>query len=400
MEQKKGRIISFAHRIKFTKAGEPRPSIVAVSDGRKVVEHKLETELDEFDFIQGQFPTSYRKVLPNEDLTVFHDWQINRSKDGTPLKVPDQFDGLQPSDTIVTYFGGSGGAFCYAAFRKLKEINGQVLRIKPVQLKKARESNDKEKDHQLLLRLFNKQPEMFCPMVDKDADLIFLHHAFMAREEIKKARIACGQRIETSLIGRTFFSQQGGYPEGGLAKALIDAKANNLIFQGLEAEEKKQNRELEKIVRGLPVWEQIFEPIAGVGPVIAAGLIIAIGDIRRFETPAQLKRFLGCCPNEQGCLLRLKDGYNPFGRQALYLLVDQFNRRPDSIWGQKLREYKVKLRMAHPEKVMGPSRSDPSKQVSRYSDGHIHKMAMWATLGKFLEWLHREWTRIETDSQN
>lgn len=87
----------------------------------------------------------------------------------------------------------------------------------------------------------------------------------------------------------------------------------------------------------------------------------------------------------------------------MYLLVEQFNRRPDSVWGQKLRENKIKLRAAHPDvmcKDCGCTWDDCVAQKShtrRYTDGHIHKMALWRTATKFAEWLYKAWWKLEKE---
>jgi len=144
----------------------------------------------------------------------------------------------------------------------------------------------------------------------------------------------------------------------------------------------------------------------------------AVGDIRSFEvkpdfrgahTPeaiairrnkamskgaAKLKAFLGVHVLLDGRFPRKRRGevanWNPAGRQALYLLADQFNRRPDSQWGERLLYYKKVLRERHPEVVIENGKK-------RYTKGHIHKMALWRTLTKFVESLYRDWLRIETE---
>lgn len=124
----------------------------------------------------------------------------------------------------------------------------------------------------------------------------------------------------------------------------------------------------------LDIYKELFEPIAGVGPMIASRLITAIGDIRRFETDAKLKAFCGVHVLSDGRFPRRRrretSNWHPHARQALYLLGNQFNRRPNSIWGRKLREYKEKLREKHP----GVEIMDGKK---KYTDVHIHKMAAW-----------------------
>jgi hypothetical protein len=76
-------------------------------------------------------------------------------------------------------------------------------------------------------------------------------------------------------------------------------------------------------------------------------------------------------------------------RQSLFLLGDQFNRRPGSEWGMKLLANKKTLRERHPEVVT----TDTGKK--RYNDGHIHKLATWMTLRQFLKFLHRKWWKLE-----
>ena len=35
------------------------------------------------------------------------------------------------------------------------------------------------------------------------------------------------------------------------------------------------------------------------------------------------------------------------------------------------------------------------KTIKRYTKGHIHKMAIWRSLTRFVESLHREWWKLE-----
>jgi hypothetical protein len=110
------------------------------------------------------------------------------------------------------------------------------------------------------------------------------------------------------------------------------------------------------------------------------------------QTRAKLKSFCGVAVNTDGRFMRRRSGevanWHPDCRQALYLLGEQFNRQGDRThWGCKLREYKEKLRAKHPEVI----EVDGKK---RYTNGHIHKMATWRTLTKFVEWLADEWSDL------
>jgi len=97
--------------------------------------------------------------------------------------------------------------------------------------------------------------------------------------------------------------------------------------------------------------------------------------------------------------------WSPQARQALYLLCDQFNRRPDSEWGQKLLAQKAKYRQTHPEPVevekeVTQNGKKVKKTVKLYTDGHIHKMALKWCATKFVEWMSREWLRLEKVYEN
>lgn len=112
----------------------------------------------------------------------------------------------------------------------------------------------------------------------------------------------------------------------------------------------------------------------------------------RKATQAKLKQFCGVAVTQDGRFPRRRAGsvanWHPDARQALYLLADQFNRQSNRTpWGRMLLEYKTKLRTAHPEVV----EEDGKK---RYTDGHIHKMALWRTVTKFVEWLADQWSDL------
>jgi len=151
-------------------------------------------------------------------------------------------------------------------------------------------------------------------------------------------------------------------------------------------------------------------------------------------------------------------------RQALFLLGDQFNRRPKSHWGGRLIAAKAKYRLAHPEPIVSDSKLTflfrrlevffrengahiqpedfkvtsidglyawfrasvtelgekadllavqiqkweekleeaqvSGKTVRIFTAGHIHKMAVWYTLGKFVESLFTQWFKLEKAEAN
>lgn len=393
-----GRIIGIRHRVKRTAEGEARPTQIVIKDGYTLEYHDLDDETAELDFVYGRYPTGWRDLKEGEDVKNFpsHHRKEKKKRDSDEriIQIPANYDGLQENDTIVMVLGGSGDRLAYAFSRRGEEIGAKVLRIPPSVLKEKRGEQSKEDDAKTFAVLAYSSPEFFYQVAPRDRDLIKVSESLRARRDAQKDRIACEQRLRQRFIGRIFLSDSGYYPEGSIEDEYDKMKATDIILRNLVGEEKEREKELRKAVNELNVWHAIFSPIKGCGEVIAAGIIAPIGNIMRFKSDAALKKFAGVHVLEDGRFARKRTGstanWNPQLHQALYLLGDQFNRHPDSAWGQKLREYKVKFREKHPEVVENGKK--------KYSNGHIHKMAIWRTLTKFVEWLHKEWTRIEQET--
>lgn len=405
-----GRVIGIRHRVKRTAEGEARPTqvVILAGDEKKVLE--LEDENAELDFVLGRLPVAYKALADDEEVgdnVLPRHWKLKRTAEGDDVPenkllvvdgekfvitgVPSAYEGLVPGDTVAMVLGGSGDNLAFALSRRAEEIGATVLRIPSFELKARRKEAEKDVDAELLATLAMKNPELFYEATPRDRTLIKIRETFAARMEAMKERIACEQRLRTILVGKVFRSEEGLYPQGTIEELFAKEKANDIILQALEKEEKKRAKELEKAIEEFDVYTEIFSKVEGCGPAIAARVISSVMDIRRFSSDSKLKAFCGVHVGEGGKFVRRRRGavanWSPDARQGLYLLADQFNRRPNSIWGKKLLEYKMKFREKHPEEVV-----DGKK---RYSKGHIHKMAMWRTITKFVEWLYREWSRLE-----
>lgn len=392
------RFIGIRHRVKRTAEGQARPTMVAISDGDGIRPHTLEDDTAELDFVLERFPAAWRNLAPGEqaEKLLSHHRKQRKKGDTEVVRVPAAFDGLKADDTVAMVLGGSGDRLAYALARRAKEIGARVLRIPPFVLKEHRGDTPKEGDHFTLAGLAESRPKLFYPVEPRDLDLIRLREAYRARRFTQKDRIRCEQRLYQRVIGEIFLSPEGRYPEGLVEDFYDQVKASDVILQGLLTEERKRGSELNAVVDALEVWHGVLAPVEGCGQVIAAGIIAAIGDIRRFKTDAQLKAYCGVHVLADGRVPRQRMGavanWSGEARQALYQLGEQFVYRPDSPWGQRLRVYKRSLRERHPEVVEVGGKK-------RYTDGHIHKMAIWRTLTRFTEWLHREWTRLEARKQ-
>lgn len=398
-----GRIIGIRHRVKKTKEGEARPTEVAIfkdqnSDNMDnlIVFYKLNDEMDELDFVFSRLPVSYREADKDEDLSKFFPRHV-KTKKGKDEKgeeiiktfVPSDYDGLKTGDSVVSILGGSGREMIFALSRKADQIGAKVLGMSSGLLNRLREG-EKEKDAENVAKVFVKQPNLFHEVTIKDRDLILLRERLDARVDAMKARIACEQRLTQRMIGNIFCNKEGLYPEGELEELFDKEKSNDSIFQSLLSEEKSREKELTVCVSGMDIYKNIFEPIEGCGPMIASRIIASIGDIKRFErNVAKFKAYCGVHLRDGKFARRRNNEVANWSneiRQAMYLLGEQFNRRPNSVWGIKFREIKGKFRVIHPEAV-------EENGKKKYTLIHIHKMAKWRTLTKFTEWLFKEWNK-------
>lgn len=417
------RIIGFRHRVKKTRDGAASPTQVSIfHENHGIMSFDLETDTDELDFLLGRHPVSYRPYIDGEDLTGFLTRHLktksvddgNGGKKEIVTKVPSSYDGLTSGDKLVMILGGSGDRIAFAASTIGKKIGASVHRVAAQILKTRRGSRSKDEDTTILIELFKEKPEQFFEVSVRDREQILVRRAYYNRRMAQKARIGTENRLGSLAIDEIFFSEEGIFPEGLLEDEVEAFKKGDAVLAGLVEEEKQRTEELKSAVEKLDVWKEIFSPIKGVGPVIAAGVVVAVGDVRRFSTKHKLKKFLGVAVDTEGRFPRRRAGvasdWHPNGRQALYLLADQFNRRPDSVWGMKLREIKSSLRAKHPIecsvcgvpveqcKNMSGEKTSGEKTVKhtrRYTDGHIHRMAVWKTLNKFVVWLYREWWNLE-----
>ncbi len=465
------RIIGIRHRVKKTRDGEARPTMLAISDGDRVVTHELEDETAELDFLLHRFPIAWCGVDPGEDIStilgeqkqwLYHCKTRKRSEDESVegrhpsqvievdkitllvIMVPTAYEGLQQCDTVASVLGGSGDRFNFALSRRAEELDRdplanavdratsefdssgtgvgtRILRLTPALLKQHRGDASKDDDHLLLARLVVELPDLFYEVRIRDRKYIKARATMRARRYVQKDRIKCEQRLIQRAQDVIFLSEEGRYPEGRIDDQYDALKANDTVFQALKDEEKAREVELRRAVSVLDVWTAVFEPIEGCGEVLAAGIITAIGDIRRFWVPrnpdddrpsrtarirgaSRLKAYLGAhvlsggkyadVPPEQQFPRNRSDAvgkcsWQREGRQALYLLADQFVKRPGSVWGVKQRGFKAALRLRHPSVVVN------EKGKKRYTNGHIHKMSIWRTLTRFVEHLFIQWTALE-----
>ncbi len=122
---------------------------------------------------------------------------------------------------------------------------------------------------------------------------------------------------------------------------------------------KAQQKRIEKLLYGgkvlvfgkkttLPpnaIWEQVFEPIPGMGPLIAAPIITEVGDIRAFRSRPALTAAAGYHHNPDGSRARRVKGkaspWKPRLKQAVWQWCQQTVKMPQSPWRVRLDQRKA-----------------------------------------------------------
>jgi len=167
-----------------------------------------------------------------------------------------------------------------------------------------------------------------------------------------------------AMIGKEF--EGGQLPERAtedtvavIVNALLESDSfRSTVFNRL----KGQKKAIERLLVGAPakkgqdpqpaneIFQKVFQPIVGCGPLIAARLITAIGDVRRFETFPKLKAFAGYHHFADGSRARRVAGkvsnWSPTLKQGVYLFCEQVvktrkEKQADNPWCEKLAKRKA-----------------------------------------------------------
>jgi hypothetical protein len=404
--------------------GKPRPTKVCIwnTKGEEVAHYDLKVATEELDFIKGQYVSAWRIATVQDDFSkckrVFRKFLAPKNKKPQHIDerflqlietgsepgwyeithVPVQYDGIMEGDRVVVILQGVGNRFAFAASLRAEKMNDVKVFHCPGRIIKEQRDTEKE----LAVEKFLAQTALLnatylLPVVARDRDVISVKLYFYKFVNAQAARKAAFNRARATFEGEIFCSEDGLYPDAELEFLFDEVAFNSFTLQTHVTEEKQSYKRLMDLMEKLTLFNEVFSPIEGMGPRIAAAIIASIGSITKFKNDANFKSYCGVAPDKHGKFRRARKGqsvnYSPQARQALYLFADQCLKRANSQWGRKLREQKARLRAKHPEKIM----NEHGKWV--YTDGHIHKMACWHMLGKFAEYLFKQWRDWEARQQ-
>ncbi len=423
------RIIGIRHQEKGTVAGEMRPTqfFILEDDGASST-LEFEDVLGELNWLVGKYALGFREVTDRtedlsmhagsikfgpcaegENLSGFHPSQLLKEKGKVKVarKVPSLYDGVRPDDIYVAMMGGSGHQLVAGLSARLEKLGGSgaAYHVPPNRIAdRYGKDRDKDNDAFLVIGFFKSNPELFYKVLVQDRLIANVKSCWANRKAAQFARIAHGLRLRKVALLKAY-AEPEAYAGAGLEVETLKFIAGDIDTKDLESDESAATTALKNAVEATEVWTKIFDPLEGVGPAIAGGIIAAIGDIRRFKTPWQLAKFCGVAcvtkdvkgsPLARATIQRRRSGefsgWNNDARKCLWNFADQCNRRPSSVWGQHLLAIKAKTLELHPEPV--EETSSTGKKIKRYTKGHIHKMAIWRLQTDFICVIWRQWKRV------
>lgn len=320
---------------------------------------------------------------------------IIAGENGRTLKLKDADEKLQfvslltNKDEVYLEFGSAAEKFSSACLKN----GAQVFRMPTNIIKQLRNKYEKQgaeispeifrmpNDAEIILEAALQTPEVFYKISTKDTKVMelgrLLQKYYIVQKDIRKK---AGQRL---FMAEADALLAQGNPVAELEETLRKQISEHPMFAGALKEEKKIYKEIGLFVSELPIYQEIFKPIKGVGVIIAGSIICAIGDIRRFATPAHLKNYAGYGFHTDGSAQKRKRGqvasWNEKLKQAVYLFCDQVNRRKKTKWNDMLLARKDYERQKFPDATKG----------------HIHAKAMRYVGQKFLEHIWRAWRQFE-----
>lgn len=264
---------------------------------------------------------------------------------GDKKKVQFLTESLEPGDVVYTEMGGASDQPTAVLLGR----GVKVFRIPPFTLREQEQllfpENEKltkkqRAEHRVrtLATLASERPELFYEATTFDADVQRLRIVARAYYIVqKKLRIPAQLRLIKLYRDLFFFEDAGEHDEETYTREEVAASP---VFKGIDEEEKKWQKEVAAILKHIPVYKSVFEPIKGCGPLIAATVIGEIGDLRRFQSLVALRRYAGYHVTADGTYPRRKRGtvlgHNVKLQQALWLFSQQVVKLKESEWRNRL----------------------------------------------------------------
>lgn len=151
-------------------------------------------------------------------------------------------------------------------------------------------------------------------------------------------------------------------------------------------------------VKEEPIYQYWLGDIKGVGPILSAGLIAWVGDIKRFPTISKLWAYCGLHVDEGGRAVRLKAGHQANWNTRLKTHCWKIGESFVKVGGD-YRELYDQFRGEYDRKWLTPedcgSKGCQNKGDGKCMDGHRYAAAKRKTVKVFLAHLWMKWREME-----
>lgn len=293
---------------------------------------------------------------------------------------------LKDGDVLYLEMGGLAEDAALGAYRR----GVRVLRIPPVLLKKhekemAGNGDEKSARHHTIRAVAEKSPELFYELVPADTGVIEVSILARDWQGTMRDRIRAGNRRYRRFYRRVILNPA---QFADLTKAELKKKAQEWVesdagWKAIASEEEECKAELASAVKRLSLYKEVFEPIEGVGPGVAARFIMAIGRMDRFPSEGSFRAYCGYGLKD-GVRQDKKSGetisYSPKAKNAVGQFMTWLMRYgKNTEYGKMLAERLAFEQGAHPE------------WTERRQRGRARTWVAW----RFLRRIYKTWRAFE-----
>lgn len=284
--------------------------------GLRIVGWRLATEDELTDMAadRSAFPPDFVLSVKKRELKGFLGESVPEDlpKQAAYALVPATFDGFRPAlgDRLLVPHGSEGNYLAATAFQATPEElhtakGGRVVRCTTIFLKNRRDEyaaeavettkstkgrgrpkkavDPKDQDPLLLARALasGRFEGSLRAVTAADVTQTKLGTAFNAFLMIQRDRKAAEQH--KAIVAKNRVYLESGYTLPLMNMAAITGDTTEDHVEALKAAEKAAKDTMEAILETIPVYRDVIRKVKGIGPSIAARVLVSIGDIERFS---------------------------------------------------------------------------------------------------------------------
>lgn len=192
---------------------------------------------------------------------------------------------LSGEDTLWLELGGPNSRFTLAAGRQ----GATIWRIPTFRIAQLREAQGRNGDQDALVihEASRNHPELFYPYAEPDEEVARLRVLVQARLKAQKAREQAAQRWTSAYLDLALLESDEVPTEEemtALEKEIVARILNLPAIAEAIHQEGEFAAQIEEAVTAMDLYQRVFAPIIGCGPLLSAELIAGTLDIRRFAT--------------------------------------------------------------------------------------------------------------------